>query len=377
MYTAVKLKKLLPLLIAFTGLLLLMLFPSVSAQAISKGLTYSFEILIPSLFPFMVIASFIMRTNGAALIGKIFAPVCKAVFGLPSCCAGGILLSMMGGFPVGAKCVQILYNQQKITAQQAEQMMCFFVCAGPAFLITAVGTIMLNNPMTGWILYLSQILSALILGWLVRRSPKTDAVQQAVQPIQSENEPISRAFISAVTDAASSVLSITALVMIFSLIMSLMNALVDLTGITVLLTAVGLPQRVIPVIIPVVLEVTAGCKSLCDFAMPLWSFSLALGFGGMCIHFQIFDILKDVPFRKKKYLTFRVINSLLSGVITYLICLVYRPSAAVFALSGGGQAEFSAAGIAGSIAIVVLSVIFVLKKKKKNYSGHQSFFPDI
>lgn len=236
---------------------------------------------------------------------------------------------------------------------------------------------MLNNITTGWILYLSQIISALILGIISRGKKKTDIPVQQENIVNGTGQSVTGAFISAVTDAASSVLSITALVMIFSLIMGLTDVLADLTKITVFLTDIGIPARIQSVIMPVILEVTAGCKTLCESALPLWSFSIALGFGGMCIHCQIFDILKGVRFSRRKYLLYRVINAMLSAFITYCICLVYRPSEDVFALYNGGEAKFTGTGIAGSIAIVILSVLFVLSMRRKNYSGHQSFFPNI
>ncbi len=348
----------LPLITAIAVIAFLIIFPKESADSISRGLSYSLEILIPSLFPYIVISSFIMRTNASVCIGNVFAPVCRTVFGLPKCCSGAIILSFIGGFPVGAKCVQILFIQGKINVSQAEHMMKFCVCAGPAFLITAVGAIMLNNPETGVILYISQLISALIIGIIsVDRKKNSSSNTQKIENVEL-NKSVTSAFIESVSDALSSVFSISALVMVFSMLITVVKILV--------------PQTYI--FAAILLEVTSACKEISNTSMPLWVYSIAVGLGGFCIHFQIFDILRDVPIIKTKYIIYRVVNSLLSGLITYVICLFYRPDTDVFRLMNGAEAEVSSAGYTGSAALLILSVVFALAMRRKNYKCNKYLF---
>ena len=376
MFAAVKLKNTLTFLMSFCFLMLLLLFPSAAAEGITGGLGYAFEILVPSLFPYMVLSSFIMRTRAERVIGKAAAPITRAVFNLPSGCASGIILSLVGGFPVGAKCVQLLYAKGVITSQQAERMMLFCVCSGPAFLITAVGAVMLRNPGAGIVLYASQAASCIIIGAILgiisrRKSDSCNEKKNSIS-VQSQEDSIITSLIQASTDGAYSIISMTALVLIFSLFVNILGSSGFTDAFSSGLSFFGVSPRTAKTVLPIILEVTGACKAVCDSSMPLWYFSLAAGFGGLCVHFQIFDILKDVPIRRGRYLIFRVINAVLSSLIAYIVCRFYSPTAETFTVFGGQQAELSATTAAGSAVLVIMSVVFALTMRRKNFPRNKS-----
>ena len=156
-------KKIVSVFVSVFGIAVLIAFPKAVSDGIITGLENSVNLLVPSLFPFMVLSSFMIRSNAYEYIGKIFFPVAK-IFRLPKSAVSAVVLSFIGGFPVGAKCVKLLYENRKINENEAERMMYFCVCSGPAFLITAVGAMMMGNVMSGVVLYVSQIISGLILG---------------------------------------------------------------------------------------------------------------------------------------------------------------------------------------------------------------------
>ena len=160
----IKIKKSIPLFLSVCMTALLLAYPTYCVEGIVNGLENACKILIPSLFPYMVLSSFIIYSGADKYIGKIFAPVTKILFNLPPVCSSAIILSFIGGYPVGAKCVQLLYKDKKITAEQAQRMMLFCVCSGPAFLVTAIGAVMLHNIEAGIILYITQIFSCIIIG---------------------------------------------------------------------------------------------------------------------------------------------------------------------------------------------------------------------
>ncbi|MGN0470971.1 MAG: nucleoside recognition domain-containing protein, partial [Acutalibacteraceae bacterium] len=99
-------KSLLLGLFVFLFLAVLLIFPSSSSEGVKNGLNYSANLLLPSLFPFMVLSSFVIRSGFSEFIGKALSPVIKFLFGLPAICSSAIILSFVGGFPVGAQCVQ-------------------------------------------------------------------------------------------------------------------------------------------------------------------------------------------------------------------------------------------------------------------------------
>ena len=81
--------------------LLIITMPQASATGVTTGIKFCIDILIPSLFPFLVIVSLIIKTGISEQIGKLFSPIIKFLFGLPSYTATTIFLGLIGGYPTG------------------------------------------------------------------------------------------------------------------------------------------------------------------------------------------------------------------------------------------------------------------------------------
>ncbi len=252
-------------------------------------------------------------------------------------------------------------------------MLCFCVCSGPAFLITAIGAVMLDNIAVGIILYISQLASCMIIGiavGIVARVKKSNENTNMVKNIKlnpEQKKSIVSSVIEASLDGANSIIGMTALVLIFSLVVSVLQELGAVGWLCAVFEKIGISGRITSTVIPIILEVTGACSNIKEAALPVYFYSLAVGFGGLCVHFQIFDIIRHIPIKRSIYLLFRVINAVLSTLITYIICLFYIPNKDVFSVLGGKEADVSSVSFAGSIALVVMSVVFVLSFHRKNY----------
>lgn len=346
--------------------IIILFFSSYSVSGITDGLLYTVNYLVPSLFPFMVISSFTMNSGAYKFIGKFFSFVTRRIFKLPEPAAAAIILGLTGGFPVGAKCVDMLYSSGEIDEIQANRMMTFCVCSGPSFLITAIGTIMLHNTSIGIILYVSQIVSAVIIAFL------TGCRQQSA-PVCSEkkvrNKSIAESFVISCSDGAYSVLELTSFVVIFSMFMSI----IEKSGFNNLFSDAinffDITGSFSEIIMPIFFEVTGACRRICDGGFQPWVLSFAVGFGGLCVHLQILHILKSVKINKFKFFIFRFINAVLSSIITYVIFLFINPSAEVFSFKIGENtfAESVSGSYIGAAALIVMCILFLLSFKRSYY----------
>jgi len=129
-------------------------------------------VLIPSLFPYLVLAQYITSSD----FMEIFYPIKKFVhkiFNISSMGANVYLCSLISGYPSGAICVAQLYKDKNINKEEAERLVCFTNNAGPLFVISVVGTNMLRSTSDGLALYLIQIISAMAVGiYLGKRDGK-------------------------------------------------------------------------------------------------------------------------------------------------------------------------------------------------------------
>ncbi len=346
---------------------ILLCFSADAAEGVRKGLVCACELLIPALFPFMVLSSFLIRSGLSDSIGRVCGWAAVHGLRLPQEAAAAVLLSFIGGFPVGAKCVRLLYDEKKLTAQQAEQMMLFCICSGPAFLITGIGVLLLHNIQAGIMLFAAQVLSGLILGFsagrLFGKKPDILPKKPLVRPETSKGR-WTEALMLSCEDGANALLQMTALVALFSML----SALSERTGVCELIKTVmqwcGAEYALSENTYYILTEVTMACQRIGSGGCPLWLLSAAVGFGGLCVHCQIFSIIRDIPLHKGKFFLFRLMNAFLSAGIIYIACQFYQPAAETFAVSGAVHAEWFSVTAAGTAAMVLMSVMFVLSLRR-------------
>ena len=75
----------------------------VAAGALS-GVQLCLQTVIPSLFCFMVLTGFLINSGLYRLISLPLGPLTKGLFCLPPSMGSVVLLSLIGGYPMGANC---------------------------------------------------------------------------------------------------------------------------------------------------------------------------------------------------------------------------------------------------------------------------------
>ena len=361
-------------LLCFGGVLVLavciLIFSSDVSGGIISGLQYASTLLIPSLLPFMIISSFIIRSGVSEILVKPFAPITRILFSLPGEAAAAIILSFVGGYPVGAKCVRLLYDRGKLSSSQAEQMMLFCVCSGPAFLITGIGAIMLKNTSAGIMLYVSQLISGVILGIItgklcrqetdMNNNDREKSLKSALNNSEKDKDSgLIYSFVCSCSDGAWAIIQLTAMVAVFSSFYEVAEKL----GISELWGSIigffGGERSVSDNAFLILWEVTEACHNICGTGGAIWLLAFAVGFGGLCVHFQIFSVLGDIRYSKLRFFVFRFVNAFLSSAILYIICQFYRPVSGVFALFDDTQAQISSTTYIGTAALIIMCIVFV------------------
>ncbi len=116
--------------------IMLLIFSKECADGAFSGVEMCINVLIPSLFPFMAVSSFTVKSGISDFLGKPFGKIMKSVFGLSPCFAPILLLSVTGGYPIGAKSCNELYKNGNAGTEECKRASMFMVCAGPGFLVT-------------------------------------------------------------------------------------------------------------------------------------------------------------------------------------------------------------------------------------------------
>lgn len=203
---------------------MLLLAQSDAAEDAARGaLKLCAHVLIPSLFPYMVISSLIVSLGTADLLGRFLSPVCRALH-LPKEAASAILLGALCGFPVGAKTACELCREGQLNRPQTQRLIAVANNTGPAFVIEVVGAHCWGSRGLGLTVYIAQILSALLIGVLYARICKkeeSDGEAHADVPNPRSSCDILSRVADAVSSGAFAVLNVCGFVVFFAVALTL------------------------------------------------------------------------------------------------------------------------------------------------------------
>ena len=297
----------------------LLCYSKAVSAAMTQALALCVQVLLPSLFPFFVLSSMFISTGVIQRLSTRLEKPFQWLFGLPGSFGAALLLGAAGGYPVGAKTIATLYQQGQCSKRDAEKALRFCNNAGPAFLISAVGASLLQDPHAGLKLYAVHVLSALIIGFIYRKN--TDHVKyHGITADHMRNTATISLFLRAVTDAFSSFLNVSAFVLIFSVISTMLQQLPLIDSLHCLPGGGILWYGLLAGF----LELTSGVACLTQGVLPssilLPALSFLCGWGGCSVQFQTINLLHDAGLSCRQYLKSKLLQGILAALITGMIC---------------------------------------------------------
>ncbi len=340
-FTKIK-KYVLPLLCIGINLYFIFKMPHSISDGVTKGIQICFNTILPSLFPFMVVSSYISKTDLLSPFYRIFSPITKYLFRQPPHTLPLIILSMIGGFPVGIKSIANDYNDGKITQNQAKRLCMFCMNGGPAFVITAVGVNMLGSVRAGIVIYISLCVSSLILGFV---SSFFDDKKTGPNSILSLTQSPTIAISSAVIDSTHAMLGICAWIVLFS-------------GIAECISSLNINNNLI-IAITSVLEVTKGCLGTAGkFSLPI--ITAIIGFGGICVHCQILSFLQITKLKYIRFLVGRILNGALGAIICHFLLMIFPVDIQTSVNMGNMTVSAFSVSIPAFLSLIVMCITMIL-----------------
>lgn len=333
------------LLILLTGVCVCIFrFSAQCVEGIREGLKLCAATVIPSLFPFLIVSQFTVESGISDFIGAVLRRPTKLIFGLSGVCSSVIFMSLIGGFPVGARMTAQLLEDGRISRHEAQRLNLFCVNAGPAFIIGTVGSLMLSSVRAGVLLYTSVCLSSVITGILSRLLPVHTDGKKAESSIVVLKEPVS-AFSRSVSGSLYSMLSICAWVAVFSAAISIIQSLRHSTGTAALCC---------------ILEVTNAAK-LSARLFPLPVTAAVLSFGGISVHCQIYSYVEKSGLKLRLFLASRTISAALSALICKGLMLIVPYEASAFSNYSEVIADAYSVSLPSAAALIIMCALLIFE----------------
>ncbi len=332
--------------------LLLLLYPQAAKNGLLSGLQLCFSSLIPSLLPFMILSDLFLRFFADGKPSRTAAAISYHCLRLPAGCLPVILFSLIGGYPVGAALTCTQLENGQLDRSDAQRMLQFCVCPGPAFVVSAVADGLLHRAMAGWLLYVSVSLSAVFLGLLSRRgghcfllTPETDRTPVGISAVTH-----------AVTNSASAMMHICAWVCFISALLGFLDVL-------------AVPERV-RLVVCAVCEVTNGCAQAANkVSLPM--IAAILGWGGFSTHLQILPYVLKVKLPLRRFLLFRMLNAVVSFVFCAGLLKLFPVTSNVMLQSGVRPVPQQSVSFAVSAVLLMMCLLLLLGGEKVSVSRLQ------
>lgn len=317
-------------------------------EGAKRGMELCLGILVPALFPVMAATNLFVKCGACARFGRLLRRPAKVLLGVSGSMAPVILLSLIGGYPVGAVGIAALRKQNAVSEQEAERAALFAVCAGPGFVMGFVGAAVYGSDVMGRIMFAAQALSVLITGLLAKFIISNKNYETSYAGRLPPSLPFDRALVEAVTEAARSMGVIGAFVTVFAALTGLLEQLLG--------SGTALDATIL------LLEVCTAVTRLADKAPPAL-IAFAVGFGGVCVHCQIFAALGEVKVRKLLFFLFRIIQGVLTALLTTLGLRLTPQTAAVFSTVSPGTAVYGGSVFSGALLLGVALCFFISVKQ--------------
>lgn len=296
-------KRIAAILVCAASVVLFFLNPAKNIQNVSAGVLIWATSVLPALFPFFFLSKLLIELDAFGGLSTLLSKPTQKIFGAPPAASYIFLLSVVCGYPMGAKLTAEFYEKGALDKTQCLKLATFCSTGGPIFIIGTVGGVYLKSAAAGAIILVSHILGALANGLLYRR--RFVSVSECGRLI-SQQKNNGEILGDCMQNSIISVLSVGGFVTVFYMWTQMLLSLPPLSG----------AGKLVQGIAGGLLEVTAGCKILADtgsapLTVVLCCFLISLG--GLCIFLQSSVFYRKCGVGSGKIMLFKLTQAIFSA----------------------------------------------------------------
>ena len=309
-------------IVIFCGILSIAVILAVDKRysvAVTDGISLWFSGVLPVLFPYFFITAMLSSMKVTAKIAIKLNPLTTRLFRTGGVTGYALLMSVISGYPVGAKLVSDLKSGGLISDTEAVRASAFCSTASPTFLIAGVGSITFGNIKLGVLLCVTNLISTFLTGIVFSFYKRKD------KPLPAKAIDIKTAdniLYDGVYSAVISSLTVGGIITLFFTLTEILLSIGVLSPFITLIQSLTGSKAVGEGAMLGLFECTKGLKALANGeigALTLPVASSICGFGGLSVIAQSTAYLK----RAKIKTTAFVLAKLLTAVISFGIGLLF------------------------------------------------------
>lgn len=343
----------------FVFVFFFLLFPKETAENVSDGIELCLSVLVPSLFPFMVLSSAFSSGVLCEKLSAFFGFASKRIFALGKNCFCPVLVSLFGGYPTAAFCAGRLFEKGMISKRDFRRLLLFAVNPSPSFAIGAVGSMLLGSKEIGAVIFFSVVFSSFLLGIFSRfvKTGNADEEESEDIPILSDVRPFSETIVNSIMQSGKAMLFICFSVLFFSAALAVTDKF--------------FPSAEASMFFGALLEVSCAAKRCCGALAPEIIAGI-IAWGGLCTHFQVMNEVVLSGLKTSVFFVFRLLHGALSAVVCSFFLSVFPAAAPTFSQRAKSFSLSCESSLPLSLCLVAMCVLlllgnnFILSKKRKS-----------
>lgn len=274
--------------------------------------------VVPALFPFFILTRIITALNQTStpLLDKFTYQFFRTHnSGLTYC------LSLLSGYPVGAKMISNYYEIGAIDKSTATKMFSFCSTSGPMFIVGTIGIGVFRSAKVGYILLIGHIVGSFINGLLYRGKKSMQNFQQPKITKTTIND--------IMYDSIISILQVGGYIVFASVTIELLkitNILPTLA--TIISNLIHFDYNTVYALLCGIIEITNGLIALgaCNISIctKIIISAILIAFSGICIMLQSTAFLNKIGISKRTMIVQKITQALFTGLATVIIvCIAY------------------------------------------------------
>ncbi len=275
--------------------------------------------VLPTLLPFFIITRIIVNTITPKpnALDKLF----NKVYHTPALTSIIYVLSIISGYPMGAKLICNAYDNNYVNKQDAKRMLSFCSISGPMFIVGTVGVSIFLSYKIGVVILISNIIASLINGLIYRGKPNKICDVQT-KPIAQKN-----VLEDSVYDALISVIMVGGYIVLSFLVIDLLKNLGAIQFLSKLIsTPLKINSAVVEAVLCGIVEITRGVIELqASGAGEICKTILAsglIGFGGISVIMQSASFLSRLQIKASTMIKQKITQGLLCLVVTSIFAVL-------------------------------------------------------
>ncbi len=293
-------------------------FPQTVITGAGQGLLLWFQVLVPTLLPFMMISRLLVKTNLVSVLSRVLYPLVGKLFGTTPEGSYCIAVGFLCGYPMGAKTIGDLYGEGAFSREHAQYLLCFCNNVSPGFISGFVVRSCLGRddllPLVFLILYGVPLLFSFPLRLLGAENSFEKAPRLRAASLPKRGSSLSDIRFGDLNDMIENSLASIGMLGGYVILFRIL---------TQFLLRLPLPVPGIKMLLAGILEITSGIPVIAantpSFPASFVLILACTAFGGLSGIAQTGGIVKKYGFSMKTYTLCKALQAVMAGLLGWLL----------------------------------------------------------